>query len=331
MILIWTFRVLVIVLGPSIGYFQFMPHWQGALLGLAISLLVVGIEYSLARVPLVQIVLGLLGAVLGIIAGGLLDFVVGQLGQQAVVGFWSDFSLLVKILLAYLGLVLIVQKYAEIDTVDQKLLSAWSKQRGENLFLLDTSALIDGRITDILKTKFIANGTLLVTRFVLDELQRLSDDQDGQKRTRGRRGLDMLSKIQEDGYLPMRIVDTDYADIKEVDQKLVRLARDLKARLITTDYNLYKVSNIQGIEVLNINDLAQALKPVVLPGEALHVYLLKEGREKEQGVGYLDDGTMVVVEAAKAMIGKRVEVFVTSILQTSAGKMVFSRLKNHRE
>lgn len=331
MLLIWTFRALVLTLAPAIGFYQGAPHWKGGLIGLLVALVVVGIEISLSQVPLVQIVLGLLGAVLGIIAGGLVDFVVAQLGVGTVQEFWSNFSLVVKILLAYLGLVLVVRKFPELDTVDSKLLSAWAKQRGERVYVLDSSALIDGRILDVLKTKFISDGTLIASRFILDELQHLSDDQDNQKRTRGRRGLDVLSKIQEDGYLPLRIVDADYADIKETDQKLVRLTKDLKGKLVTTDFNLYKVSNIQGIEVLNVNDLAQALKPVVLPGEALHVYLIKEGREKDQAVGYLDDGTMVVVEGGRTLIGKRVEAHVSSILQTSAGKMVFSRLRDlHR-
>ncbi|MBI4669985.1 MAG: TRAM domain-containing protein [Elusimicrobia bacterium] len=331
MVLIWIFRVLVLALGPAIGFSQAVPPWKGAIVGLCISILIIGFEILLAEVPLTQIVLGLLGAVLGIIAGGLLDFVVQQLGQQAIREFWGNFALLIKVLLAYLGLVLVVRKFPELDTVDQKLLASWAKKRGQNLLLLDTSALIDGRICDLLKTRFWSDGSLVIARCVLDELQRLSDEQDNQKRIRGRRGLDMLSKIQEEGYLPVRIIDLDHPDIKETDKKLVRLSQDLKAKLITTDFNLYKVSNIQGVEVLNINDLAQALKPVVLPGESLHIYLIKEGREKEQGVGYLDDGTMVVVENARAMIGKRVEVAVSSILQTSAGKMVFTRLKNHRE
>ncbi len=329
MILVWTFRALVLILAPAIGMLQIAPHWKGGLFGLLIALIIVGIEVSLSQVPLAQIVLGLLGSVLGIIAGGLADFVVGQLGVAGIGDFWANFSLLVKILLAYLGLVLVVKKFPELDTVDEKLLSSWAKHRGERLYVLDSSALIDGRILDVIKTKFISDGTLVASRFILDELQRLSDDADNQKRTRGRRGLDILSKIQEDGYLPLRIVDTDYADIKETDQKLVKLAKDLKAKLVTTDFNLYKVSNIQGIEVLNVNDLAQALKPVVLPGEALHVYLLKEGREKDQAVGYLDDGTMVVVEGGRSALGKRVEAHVSSILQTSAGKMVFSRIRDH--
>ncbi|MBI4062909.1 MAG: TRAM domain-containing protein [Elusimicrobia bacterium] len=335
MVLIWTFRVLVFALGPAIGYFQAGSqagsHLQGALFGLLISAIVLAIELSLSQVPLAQIVLGLLGAVLGIIAGGLLDFVVDQLGQAGVREFWSDFSLLTKILLAYLGLVLVVKKFPELDAVDDKIFSAWSKKRGQNTLVLDTSALIDGRICDVIKTKFITSETLIAAQFILEELQHLSDDQDGQRRARGRRGLDMLAKIQEDGLVPVRILETDYPDVKETDQKLIRLAKDLKARLVTTDYNLYKVSNIQGVEVLNMNDLAQALKPVVLPGETFHVYLIKEGKERDQGVGYLDDGTMVVVEGAKNLIGKRVEVHVSSILQTSAGKMVFSRPKNHHQ
>ncbi|MFC1521178.1 PIN/TRAM domain-containing protein [Elusimicrobiota bacterium] len=329
MILIWVFRLLVIVMGPMIGYFQFMPQWQGVLIGLVVSLIVLGAEISLSQVPLAQIVLGLLGAVLGIIGGRLLDFVVGQLGHPTVMEFWESFSLLIKILLAYLGLVLVIKKFPELDSVDDKLLGSWSSKRGESLYVLDTSALIDGRLADILKTKFLQSGTLIVPRFVLDELQRLSDDSDGSKRNRGRRGLDVVSRIQEDAYLPIKILDNDYPKFKGVDQKLLELAKDLKARVITTDFNLFKVSNIQKVEVLNVNDLAQALKAVVLPGEPLIIYLVKDGKERDQGVGYLDDGTMVVVEGGRSLIGKRAETTVTSILQTSAGKMVFARTKGH--
>ncbi|MEK6543995.1 MAG: TRAM domain-containing protein, partial [Elusimicrobiota bacterium] len=266
-----------------------------------------------------------------IIAGGLLDFVAGAIGNEGVQAYWMDFSLVVKILLAYLGLVLVVKKFPELDSMDDRLVSAWNKKRGQNLYVLDSSAIIDGRIYDLLKTKFVTGNAVIVSKFILDELQRLSDDQDNQKRMRGRRGLDIVAKIQEDSPVPMKILENDYPDIKETDQKLVQLAKDLKAKLVSTDFNLNKVSNIQGVEVLNINDLALAVKAVVLPGENIHVFLIKDGKERDQAVGYLDDGTMIVVEGGKALIGKRVEVHVTSLLQTSAGKMVFSKPKNPRE
>src|SRR3989338_6977868 len=186
MILIWTFRILVLVAGPLLGLLQTFPSWKGAMIGCLAALIIIGCEISLANVPLVQIVLGLLGAVLGIIAGGLVDFAVDQLGSEAAHSFWTNYSFVVKVMMAYLGLVLIVRKFPELDTLDEKLLANWTAKRGENLYILDTSALIDGRIADILKVRFIPRGTLVVPQFVLEELQKVADDPDNQKRIRGR-------------------------------------------------------------------------------------------------------------------------------------------------
>jgi uncharacterized protein YacL len=190
--------------------------------------------------------------------------------------------------------------------------------------ILDSSAIIDGRILDVAQTGFV-EGELLVPRFVLEELQHLADSGDAEKRVRGRRGLDFVRRLQN-GSGAVRIDSGDYPDIDAVDAKLVRLARDLGALIVTTDHTLGKVAEIQGVKVLNVNDLANSVKPAVLPGEVIEVKILREGREQDQGVGYLDDGTMIVVEAGGALVGSRIKAEVTSVLQSSSGKMIFTRV-----
>jgi uncharacterized protein YacL len=190
--------------------------------------------------------------------------------------------------------------------------------------VLDTSVIIDGRIADICETGFM-DGTLVIPQFVLKELQLVADSADSMKRNRGRRGLDILQKVQKMSNVDVMISDVDFPEVREVDLKLIELARSLQGKIVTNDFNLNKVAQLRGVEVLNINELANSLKPVVLPGELMRVFILKEGKEYNQGVAYLDDGTMVVVDNARKMIGKTIDIVVTSVLQTTAGKMIFGR------
>jgi uncharacterized protein YacL len=191
--------------------------------------------------------------------------------------------------------------------------------------LLDTSAIIDGRIADMADTGFL-DGILIIPEFVLRELQMVADSSDCSKRQRGRRGLDVLHRMQSNSLLTVQIMEEDFPHIREVDLKLIELAKQLDAKIVTNDFNLNKVAHLHHVSVLNINDLANALKPVVLPGEKMNIVILKEGKEYNQGVGYLDDGTMVVVDHARRMIGRSVEISVTSVLQTASGKMIFGKL-----
>jgi len=193
--------------------------------------------------------------------------------------------------------------------------------------ILDTSVIIDGRIADVCETGFL-DGTLVIPQFVLKELQLVADSADSMKRNRGRRGLDILQKIQKMGGVTVTVSDIDFPDVREVDLKLIELARTLHGKIVTNDFNLNKVAQLRGVDVLNINELANALKPVVLPGEPLHVHIVKEGKEANQGVAYLDDGTMVVVEHGKRLIGQTVDVTVTTIYQTAAGRMIFARQRD---
>jgi len=199
-----------------------------------------------------------------------------------------------------------------------------SKSEEHSYKLLDTSVIIDGRIAEVCDTGFV-DGALVVPQFVLKELQLVADSPDPLKRQRGRRGLEVLDRLQKNSKIQVVISEMDFPEIKDVDSKLIECAKTLKAKIVTNDFNLNKVAKLQRIDVLNINELANALKPVVLPGEAMKVFILKEGKEKDQGVAYLDDGTMVVVDNARRMIGQTVEITVTSVLQTTVGKMIFGR------
>lgn len=199
------------------------------------------------------------------------------------------------------------------------------KTARRDLKILDTSVIIDGRIADVAETGFLT-GTLIIPQFILRELQQVADSPDSSKRQRGRRGLDMLNRLQNNSSLDIQIVETDFPSVREVDLKLIELGKQLDAVIVTNDFNLNKVAQLRGVNVLNINELANALKPVVLPGEAMRVFILKEGKEYNQGVAYLDDGTMVVVDNARRLIGKNADIAVTSVLQTTAGKMIFGRI-----
>jgi uncharacterized protein YacL len=198
------------------------------------------------------------------------------------------------------------------------------KQNKQSFKVLDTSVIIDGRIADIAETGFL-DGILVIPQFVLRELQLVADSADSMKRNRGRRGLDILQRIQKMANLNIQIIEDDFPAIREVDLKLIELGKRYEAKVITNDFNLNKVAQLQGVEVLNINELANSLKPIVLPGEIMRVFILKEGKEYNQGVAYLDDGTMVVVDNARKMIGKNIDIAVTSVLQTTAGKMIFGK------
>ncbi len=233
------------------------------------------------------------------------------------------FHLFFMIVLPYTGFSVGSKKAEWFDPVT---LYTFFKERnvGRSYKILDTSVIIDGRIFDICETGFI-EGTLVVPQFVLRELQQVADSSDSQKRARGRRGLDILQKIQKMADLNVQISELDFPDVREVDMKLIELGKQFDGKIVTNDFNLNKVAQLRGVKVLNINELANALKPVVLPGETMKVFILKEGKEPNQGVAYLDDGTMVVVDNAKRYIGKNLDIAVTSVLQTTAGKMIFGK------
>jgi uncharacterized protein YacL len=320
-------RALALIFGPAIGY-AMGKSMEAALVGLGVAAIVVAIELVIERIPLDVLVFGAIGAVFGVIAAKGIDWMVFKLDNPAYYRFISSNSLLINIFFAYLGCMIAVRKKGEFDLLDKNLVV--KSPRSKEIKVIDTSVLIDGRIVDIVSTGFLS-GKLIVPRFVLHELQTVADSSDATKRQRGRRGLDILKRLQDGQEIDIKIYDKDFPNIKEVDSKILELAKEMDGKVATTDFNLSKVAALQGISVLNVNDLASALKSVVLPGDNLQIFLAKEGKERSQAVGYLDDGTMVVVDEGRKFIGKRASVYVNSILQTPAGRMIFARAQDVKE
>ncbi|NNU85115.1 PIN/TRAM domain-containing protein [Geobacillus sp. BMUD] len=290
------------------------------------------VEETLVKAPAADVLFGSLGLIFGLIIA---FFVVMPLQSFHIQVLNTVLPIFLTVLLGYLGFRVGLKKRNELMNLFS-LSNRMAKKKGgeaENesskggaVKILDTSVIIDGRIADICQTGFL-EGPLVIPRFVLEELQHIADSSDVLKRNRGRRGLDILNRIQKEMAMKVEIYEADFSDVQEVDSKLVKLAKQLQGVVVTNDFNLNKVCELQNVRVLNINDLANAVKPVVLPGEELNVHVIKDGKEHNQGVAYLDDGTMIVVEDGKEYIGKRVDVLVTSVLQTSAGRMIFAKLK----
>jgi uncharacterized protein YacL len=320
----WLVRAVILVAGPLITYFQITRSTRGVLIGFGVSLVIVLIELLIQKIPLDTLIAGILGAVLGLIGAKLLDYTVYLMDNARLYELMKDYSLLIKIIFVYLGLIIAVRKKSELDLLDRDILKRGQRKGGTDVIILDTSAVIDGRIADITETRFIS-GALVVPRFILQELQTLADSSDAHKRNRARRGLDIIAKLQKTEGVIVKVFDKDYPDIRETDAKLLQLGKELSAKIVTTDFNLNKVATLQGVTVLNINDLSNALRPIYLPGETMPIFLVKEGKEHSQAIGYLDDGTMVVVEEGRRFVGKRINAIVTSILQTSSGRMVFTK------
>jgi uncharacterized protein YacL len=289
--------------------------------GIALGAVIVAFEIQLKKTSVTHMLGALIGGAVGLLAAETIGQALywADLGDDRVVFLHS----MILITLPYLGLVTGGRKgeWLQPENLVALFKSAGARKRYK---VLDTSVIIDGRIADICETGFI-DGTLLVPQFVLKELQLVADSSDSMKRNRGRRGLDILQRIQKTNGVEVSISDKDFPEIREVDLKLIELALHVQGKIVTNDFNLNKVAQLRGVEVLNINELANSLKPVVLPGEVMKVFILKEGKEYNQGVAYLDDGTMVVVDNARKMIGKTIDVVVTSVLQTTAGKMIFGR------
>ena len=322
---IWAFRAFVILACPAIAYVATTHSLTGAGIGLLVGGVIVAIEMFVAQISLLTMISGVLGTASGIIVAKLIDYVVVQIGNDQLIMLWDRYSALRYFALGILGMIVAIRKFPEFDDLDKDILKM-GRKRGADLKVMDTSAIIDGRVIDICETKFLS-GTLIVPRFILQELHQLADSPDSLKRARGRRGLDILARLQENPDIPVKILDKEVPEISDVDGKVVRLAKDLGAKVLTTDFNLNKIAALEGVIPLNVNDLGMALKPIVLPGEGMALFVMKEGKERDQGVGYLDDGTMVVIEEGRRFIGKRLEVSVTSILQTSAGRMIFAKAK----
>ena len=328
-------RMMLLVIGMVLGMAfgrgasdgQTIMLVMGAGIGAGVVGLILAAEQRLKSAPLPVVLYGGGGLVAGLLVAGLIALITGLGAPFSYSVFTNLASLTLFLGVPFWGLTMGMRLAREGWSTP---VIATGTEPVRTKKLLDTSVIIDGRIADLCETAFI-EGTLVVPHFILQELQHISDSSDGLKRARGRRGLDILNVLQKMNTITVELVEDDFPHVKEVDTKLIELAKQMDAKVLTNDFNLNKVAGIQGVKVLNINDLCNALKPVVLPGETIRVFVLKEGKEAGQGVAYLDDGTMVVVDHAKRWIGKTVDVIVTSVLQTSAGRMIFTRLKEETE
>lgn len=323
----------MISLDRNIGFYVILISLIGALFGLVMTPYFTtrparSVKATFSRVSAESLFAGITGLVLGLIIAALLSFPLSLLPAP----FSQILPFIAVIVFGYFGVALFVMRQSDFFNVAGAVLGRGSVERtvtGEyaqpqRAILVDTSVLIDGRIADIAKTGFLP-GTLLIPRFVLNELQYIADSSDGLRRQRGRRGMEVLAELQKAENIQVRISDIDVDGVREVDDKLVVLARQLKCPVLTNDYNLNRVAELQGVTILNINELANAVKSVVLPGEVMEIAVIQEGKEATQGVGYMDDGTMVVIENGHKFIGQTKTVTVTKVLQTAAGRMIFAR------
>jgi uncharacterized protein YacL len=327
---------LVNPLGPSshledlFGIDPFTRKIASAVFAGLVGLIIIAFEMRARMASLRTLIGAAIGSILGIVGAYLIGMLISAQDINTVPGEMKVFlTIALAFFMGYIGLMV---GAAKGDYLDLSALGGIfsDKTIKRDYKLLDTSVIIDGRIADVAETGFLS-GSLIIPHFILAELQQVADSADSSKRQRGRRGLDMLQRLRNNSKLDIQIVETDFPAVKEVDLKLIELGKQLDAVIVTNDFNLNKVSQLRGVAVLNINELANALKPVVLPGEAMRVFVLKEGKEYNQGVAYLDDGTMVVIDNARRLIGKTADIAVTSVLQTTAGKMIFGRLWDEKE
>ena len=307
--------------GYIVGAKESIPY-LGLMWGAGVGALAIVLEYVLTMVGFGTVIIGLFGLSIGLLFAKLIYF---PLKTIFINMDGTYIGLILNALFGYSGLLLGLRAGKDF-TVSNVVKAFKTRVEEEHAKIIDTSVIIDGRIVDVCEAGFI-EGTFIIPQFILQELQHIADSADSLRRARGRRGLDILHKIQKMSNITVKIIDEDFPKIKEVDAKLVALARLLGAKIITNDFNLNKVAELQGVTVLNLNELANALKPVVLPGETMNIFIVKEGKEFNQGVGYLDDGTMVVVDNARRLINQQMDVVVTSVLQTTAGRMIFAKLK----
>ena len=317
--------IFILVISSCAYYFQpfQLPPVLAAVGGLLVGAAIILFEMRVEKVSLKRLIGAAFGSILGIIGAFLMSLVLSRINVQNLptLHFLQLFLLL---WMTYVGLVVGANKGDMLNLSALGGVFGGEKGPKKAFKILDTSVIIDGRIADIAETGFL-DGVLVIPQFVLRELQLVADSADSMKRNRGRRGLDILQRIQKMAHLNVQIVEDDFPHVREVDMKLIELAKVFDCKVITNDFNLNKVAQLHGVEVLNINELANSLKPIVLPGETMRVFILKEGKEYNQGVAYLDDGTMVVVDNAKRMISKTIDISVTSVLQTTAGKMIFGK------
>lgn len=322
------FVILSCVVGYYVGSLLTAFSAKGSYIGFALggvgSLLIILLEMGMRRFSIRNLSAAVFGLIFGFFMAWIITSVLRLIPMS--IELFASFQIILILIFCYLGMIIAMRGKDEFNLIIPYVKFV-RQDKKDDIILLDTSVIIDGRVADMLHTKFI-EGRLVIPRFVLKELQQIADSADGLKRNRGRRGLDILNKLQKSAGFDVRIQEEDFPEIREVDTKLVKLAKLLDAKVFTNDFNLNKIAELQGVTVLNINELANALRPVVLPGETMDVRITKEGKEHSQGIAYLDDGTMVVIDNSRQLIGQVVSVVVTSVLQTSAGRMIFAKLED---
>ncbi len=313
---IWIFRIATLVAFPFLTYTFIKQDWMTILSGLLCGAIVVAGEVLFKRLRLIKIMIACTGLLMGYMLFVLIGNVVGIVEHQDALNWWNNYAFKAEIVLLAFGVLASIWKSRDLEGLSYK---------GHHLKIADITALIDGRIIDLCEINFLS-GIIVLPVFVLEELNKMAASNDPLERARGRRGLDVATRLQELKEITTRITNKN-VKAPTMEEKVVKLAKSLDAEVVTLDFNVNKAAVLQNVIALNIADLATALKPVVLPGEDMSLFVMKEGKEKEQGIGYLDDGTMVVVEDGRRAIGKRVEVAVYSILQTSSGRMIFAKVK----
>ncbi len=323
--------IFVLIMAAAAAWFrpENVQPWAAAFYGAAGSVLAIFLERRFARVSLKRTIGISIGVTAAIFCSALVSVVLSHLGDDTSTAM-HFIQVVCLIVLVYFGAVTGASKGDLLNLGALGGVFGKETDANANYKILDTSVIIDGRIADIAETGFL-DGVIVIPQFVLHELQMVADSQDSMKRTRGRRGLDVLARIQKMTQVTIRIAEEDFPQVREVDMKLIELAKLYNCKIVTNDFNLNKVAQVRGVEVLNINELTNSLKPVVLPGELMRVFILKEGKEYNQGVAYLDDGTMVVVDNARRMISKTIDISVTSVLQTTAGKMIFGKFDERNQ
>ncbi|HUT85418.1 MAG TPA: TRAM domain-containing protein [Elusimicrobiales bacterium] len=327
--LTFILRVLALIGLAIVPSYMVLPNYYGLGLGIILGSILVILELSIVKFNIIGVLSAVSGGAVGFGFYKLLPIIFNKMQYTALNQYLDQYSVAISAAFVTLGILFGVRKASDFEYLNTELITR-GKRRLKNLTVLDISAIIDGRVIDLFETNFLV-GTFIVPRFIFNQIQTMANSKDSLQRARGRRGLDIMARMQESKEIFFKIVDRKFPEEKDCSTKLVKFAKILGADIITTDFEVNKAALLKQVTVLNIDDLTTALKPVVLPGEVMSIFVMKEGKSKEQGVGYLDDGTMVIVEEGRKFIGKKIDVSVYSILQTSAGRMIFVKAKNENK